>query len=66
MSEAKAAVALRTPAADAASAQTRPIIAIHNVAVELSGARIYDAMSFTVSSGEFLCILGPSGCGKST
>ncbi|HEY3917159.1 MAG TPA: ABC transporter ATP-binding protein [Stellaceae bacterium] len=36
------------------------------MSVELTGDRIYDALDFTVSNGEFLCILGPSGCGKST
>jgi NitT/TauT family transport system ATP-binding protein len=42
------------------------IINFDNVSVELTGERIYDALNFAVSSGEFLCILGPSGCGKST
>jgi NitT/TauT family transport system ATP-binding protein len=42
------------------------IINFDDVSVELSGERIYDALNFAVSSGEFLCILGPSGCGKST
>lgn len=42
------------------------VINFADVAVELTGDRIYDALDFSVSSGEFLCILGPSGCGKST
>ena len=42
------------------------IIDFAKVSVELSGERIYDALDFSVSSAEFLCILGPSGCGKST
>jgi NitT/TauT family transport system ATP-binding protein len=42
------------------------IISFDDVSVELTGERIYDALNFAVSSGEFLCILGPSGCGKST
>jgi NitT/TauT family transport system ATP-binding protein len=42
------------------------IIDFSKVSVELSGEQIYDALTFEVLRGEFLCILGPSGCGKST
>jgi NitT/TauT family transport system ATP-binding protein len=42
------------------------IIDFSDVSVELTGERIYDALTFKVLKGEFLCILGPSGCGKST
>jgi ABC-type nitrate/sulfonate/bicarbonate transport system ATPase subunit len=31
-----------------------------------SGLKALDRATFTVGSGEFVCILGPSGCGKST
>jgi NitT/TauT family transport system ATP-binding protein len=48
------------------AAETASIIELDKVQVELSGERIYDALSFSVRTGEFLCILGPSGCGKST
>ncbi|HEV8015779.1 MAG TPA: ABC transporter ATP-binding protein [Stellaceae bacterium] len=42
------------------------IIDFNGVSVELTGEQIYDALTFQVLRGEFLCILGPSGCGKST
>ncbi len=28
--------------------------------------RVFDNVTFSVSEGEFVCIIGPSGCGKST
>jgi NitT/TauT family transport system ATP-binding protein len=59
--------ALEARAHSTSSPQRRAaIIDFDKVSVELSGERIYDALDFSVSSGEFLCILGPSGCGKST
>jgi NitT/TauT family transport system ATP-binding protein len=39
---------------------------IENARLSLSGALIYDDLSFRVEAGDFFCILGPSGCGKST
>ncbi len=42
------------------------ILSFDDVLVHFGGEKIYDGLSFTVKSGEFLCILGPSGCGKST
>jgi NitT/TauT family transport system ATP-binding protein len=44
----------------------KAIIEFDNVSVGLGGERIYDALSFDVADGEFVCLLGPSGCGKST
>lgn len=43
-----------------------PIIAFDRVALRLGRSVIYEALSFDVRPGEFLCLLGPSGCGKST
>jgi NitT/TauT family transport system ATP-binding protein len=36
------------------------------VAIHLGGREILSPTSFSVSRGEFVCIVGPSGCGKTT
>ena len=46
--------------------RAKAIIDFENVSITLGGERIYDALDFSVASGEFVCLLGPSGCGKST
>ncbi len=66
MSDGRAVLDERARAAPTPEPGRGPIIEFDRVSVELSRERIYDALDFTVLSGEFLCILGPSGCGKST
>lgn len=43
-----------------------PYIVFDNVLIAYGDETVFDKLSFTVRSGEFLCLLGPSGCGKST
>ena len=39
---------------------------VHDLAKSFGGARVVDALSFTVEGGGFLTLLGPSGSGKTT
>lgn len=54
------------PAAGKSTADHRESVSFSEVLTRFGDQVIYDHISFTVRSGEFVCILGPSGCGKST
>jgi len=44
----------------------REKIAIQNVSRSYESTHALDDVSFSVSEGEFCCVVGPSGCGKTT
>jgi iron(III) transport system ATP-binding protein len=39
---------------------------VSNISVEINQVKIIKDISFTLSSGEIICLLGPNGCGKTT
>ena len=41
-------------------------VKIENLTIQFGALTAVNDLSFTVHSGELLCLLGPSGCGKST
>ncbi|WP_374574485.1 ABC transporter ATP-binding protein [Phenylobacterium sp.] len=43
-----------------------PIISFENVTKRFGKMVAVDNVSFSISEGEFFCLLGPSGCGKTT
>ncbi len=45
---------------------TAELLSFESLGVHLGGREILSPTSFTVSRGEFVCIIGPSGCGKTT
>jgi len=45
---------------------SREKITIQNVSRSYESIRALDDVSFSVSEGEFCCVVGPSGCGKTT
>ena len=44
----------------------QPIISFENVSKRYGKVVAVDDVSFSISEGEFFCLLGPSGCGKTT
>jgi NitT/TauT family transport system ATP-binding protein len=43
-----------------------PLIRFDDVALDLGGRRIINALNLELGRGEFVCVVGPSGCGKTT
>jgi len=43
-----------------------PCIELRDVAITYGDRQVLSPTSFSVESGEFVCIVGPSGCGKTT
>ena len=41
-------------------------VVVKNLTKQFGDLLVLDDISFTVKSGEFLCIVGPTGCGKTT
>lgn len=48
------------------SRESREKICVQNVSKAYESTQVLDDVSFSVSEGEFCCVIGPSGCGKTT
>ncbi|QPK93803.1 anchored repeat-type ABC transporter ATP-binding subunit [Actinomyces sp. zg-332] len=47
-------------------AESKALLEVKNLYVELSGRKILENVNFQVRSGEFLALIGPNGAGKTT
>lgn len=43
-----------------------PLIKANNISLSYDGRTVVDSLSFTVSKGDYLCVIGENGSGKST
>jgi len=41
-------------------------LTVNHISVDISAKKIVNSVSFTVSTGDWLCVIGPNGAGKST
>lgn len=48
------------------SRESKQKICVQNVSKAYETTQVLDDVSFSVSEGEFCCVIGPSGCGKTT
>ncbi len=56
----------RITSLDQPTAATAPEICLKKVGFEYAGKPLFKDFNFTVTAGQWTCLLGPSGCGKST
>lgn len=42
------------------------LLTCRDLAIGRDGIRMCEGLNFSVSAGEYMCVVGPSGCGKST
>jgi nitrate/nitrite transport system ATP-binding protein len=43
-----------------------PLVKVEGLAKRYGSATVFDGVNFTLTQGEFVCIIGHSGCGKTT
>ncbi len=42
------------------------LVQVQGLAKRYGDATVFDGVNFTLTEGEFVCIIGHSGCGKTT